>query len=99
MKLNIAPKKTTDGREGLLGDPDSFFSLNLIRHHEVSLKERRRVLAAMRLLILMAAIGCVYLSMQIFKIRQETKIVAGAYHKTDYEYAKRLQQQIKSLGL
>ena len=98
FKLNVTPKKTTDGREGLPADPGSFFRLNLIRNYEVSLKERHRVFAAMRLLILMAAIGCVYLSVQIFKILQETKTVAGSYNKTNYEYAQRLQQQVKSLG-
>ena len=96
FKSEIFQKKAA---KGLSFTPRNFFNLNLMRNHAVSLKERSSAIAYMRYIIIFALLACVYSLFHILSIDRETKTIKGSYTKSDYEYAKRLQQQVKSLKL
>ena len=82
-----------------LKETGRFFNLNLLRRQVVTVQEQSAIFNVVHIMIVLAAAGCLLALVQNFYLAHETKKVRVSYDKKDYEYAKKLQQQFKNLGL
>ena len=80
-----------------LASESGFFNLNLLKRFSFSLSERSKVIAIMDKALAAVVIGCVLLTAGHLSAWIGVKKVKSSYKASDYEYAKKLEKQLKSL--
>ena len=85
-----------DGKEALAAE-DPLLNLNFIRRHSVSALERKKILEAANIALVLGAAACVLLTAVVLYTGKRVQDLKSSYQSSQYDYARKLEKQIKAL--
>ena len=79
-----------------LGALDNFFSINLLRNHAFSLKQRERIFQFIHLILFLLIGISLFLQVRIFVLIHKITTVKSSYTSSEYSYAQELKTKLDS---